>query len=545
MGFPRAPIPINRQALSGSEAPCLQWNHTETRVFVSTPSGVIGIHVQDASENVTRKYLHKDHLGSIVAVSGAKAAGNIALLLAEYSFDSWGKHRNVSDWSPMSGGSSASTTASADRGYTGHEMLDAVGLVHMNGRIYDSNIGRFLSADPIVQAPSDLQSYNRYAYVRNNPLTLTDPSGFSWWSKNVTRKVSDFSKKYWKTITTVVISVGATVVAGIITAPAGPIISGMISGFAGGFSAGFAGSLLHGGSIGDALKTGNEAGIKGEIIGGAIGLVSHYFQTFAQLTLTIKIAQAAAHGAATAAVEAAYGGSWEASFFAGFGGSMTGQFMSKSTIAWKTTAGALVGGTVSEIGGGKFANGALTGALTAMTAAASGAAARRMGIGPNGPRGPAGFDVSDRGNYRISIYPARRHPGIYEQLDEAINALDSMQKVSDLVGYLEVAANAGTGNLSGAAVAWMKTELSMDLTKFMAGGGSLAIKAIGNQVGWNVSVQKIRVEYRFFGGKTIIPESGWHKLSIGALNSYERGLYPTYREAYRAGQFYLNEIDGI
>ena len=50
----------------------------------------------------------------------------------------------------------------------------------MNGRIYDALLGRFLSADLVVQAPANLQSYNRYSYVMNNPLTLTDPSGFSW-----------------------------------------------------------------------------------------------------------------------------------------------------------------------------------------------------------------------------------------------------------------------------------------------------------------------------------------------------------------------------
>ena len=65
------------------------------------------------------------------------------------------------------------------RGYTGHEMLDDLGLVHMNGRIYDPLIGRMLSADEIVQYPSDLQSYNRYSYVRNNPLAFIDPSGFA------------------------------------------------------------------------------------------------------------------------------------------------------------------------------------------------------------------------------------------------------------------------------------------------------------------------------------------------------------------------------
>jgi len=42
----------------------------------------------------------------------------------------------------------------------------------MNGRIYDSLIGRFLSPDPTLQFPGDLQSYHRYAYVLNNPLQV-------------------------------------------------------------------------------------------------------------------------------------------------------------------------------------------------------------------------------------------------------------------------------------------------------------------------------------------------------------------------------------
>jgi RHS repeat-associated protein len=52
-----------------------------------------------------------------------------------------------------------------DRGFTMHEHLDEMGVVHMNGRIYDPLIGRFLSADPFIQVPGMLQSYNRYAYV--------------------------------------------------------------------------------------------------------------------------------------------------------------------------------------------------------------------------------------------------------------------------------------------------------------------------------------------------------------------------------------------
>jgi RHS repeat-associated protein len=65
-----------------------------------------------------------------------------------------------------------------DRAFTGHEQISELGgLVHMNARLYDNQIGRFLSADTIIQAPNDSQSYNRYSYVRNNPLMYTDPSG--------------------------------------------------------------------------------------------------------------------------------------------------------------------------------------------------------------------------------------------------------------------------------------------------------------------------------------------------------------------------------
>ena len=67
----------------------------------------------------------------------------------------------------------------SDKLFTGHEHVDAVGLIHMNGRAYDPELGRFLSVDPFIQAPTNSQSLNPYSYVMNNPLSGTDPTGYA------------------------------------------------------------------------------------------------------------------------------------------------------------------------------------------------------------------------------------------------------------------------------------------------------------------------------------------------------------------------------
>jgi hypothetical protein len=50
----------------------------------------------------------------------------------------------------------------------------------MNGRVQDAITGRFLSADPYGTEMGMTQSFNRYSYVINNPMSYTDPSGFKW-----------------------------------------------------------------------------------------------------------------------------------------------------------------------------------------------------------------------------------------------------------------------------------------------------------------------------------------------------------------------------
>lgn len=189
----------NTAAAGAAEA----WKLKKIRLYVPGPDGMIGSREFDVGPAIgtgSEKALvyHYDHLGSIESIT---PFGSTAVTLAadsggkpgRYSEDAWGQRRNPFTWAgkPDVTGGNKSDDGHADsltpRGFTGHEMLDDLGLVHMNGRIYDPLLGRMLSADILVQAPGNLQAYNRYSYVFNNPLSYTDPSGF--------KTISDYEKE--------------------------------------------------------------------------------------------------------------------------------------------------------------------------------------------------------------------------------------------------------------------------------------------------------------------------------------------------------------
>jgi RHS repeat-associated protein len=123
------------------------------------------------------RYVHGDHLGSTVAVvaDDDPGAGLKAKVKEVRSYDAFGLTRNP-DW--KSGSYATVQTALVGQGYTGHNDDPELGLIDMKGRIYDPKLGRMLSADPLVSDPAATQPWHPYAYVDNNPLRDTDPSGY-------------------------------------------------------------------------------------------------------------------------------------------------------------------------------------------------------------------------------------------------------------------------------------------------------------------------------------------------------------------------------
>ncbi len=152
---------------------------TLTTTKTSLNRNAMHVKVVGATTEEFFEYAHRDHLGSIEVVTDDD--GNV---LDNLSYENFGS-RKKKDWTAniLSTELDALLDVATDharkaRGFTGHEHLDRTGFIHMNGRVYDPVMGRFLSPDPLVQFPTFSQSWNRYSYVNNSPVSFTDPSGF-------------------------------------------------------------------------------------------------------------------------------------------------------------------------------------------------------------------------------------------------------------------------------------------------------------------------------------------------------------------------------
>ncbi|WP_444909758.1 FG-GAP-like repeat-containing protein [Microbulbifer sp. TRSA005] len=277
-------------------------------------------------------FLYKDHLGSMDLITDK--AGKV---VQEMSFDAWGQRRNSANWNALSLTALSNFDHSrTTRGYTGHEMLDEVGLIHMNGRIYDPRLGRFMQADLIVDGKFNTQGYNRYSYGKNSPLSGVDPSGYGFFSE----VFDDILGITESSILNAVAQAAACYYGG----PAGCAAYAAAS------------AKGHGASWGDAFKA------------GAIAYVSAY--AFGEIGTgyeagAISLGEAALYsGLVGGTMSVLQGGKFGHGFVSAGAMAATGPLIGNiGNRAARVTGRAILGGTISKLTGGKFANGAATGAF--------------------------------------------------------------------------------------------------------------------------------------------------------------------------------------
>lgn len=312
--------------------------------YIFANGGMIAIYEQSNKNGNKLCYVHKDHLGSVQAYTNEQGA-----LIGEMSYDAWGRRRNPVNWEYYT--NLVDANAWHPRGFTGHEHLDIFEMINMNGRMYDPILGRFLSPDPFVQAPDYTQGLNRYVYCVNNPLSLVDPSGYSWFSKN------------WKSLTSAVVGISVACLTG---GTATPLVSPIIAGALGGMASGVTFAVLNGANNMGIAKSAIQGGLWGGIsagtangIGTVVEKIPGKYQFIAKLSL---------HSSSQALIEGAKGGNIKHGFFSGAASALGGFAISKYGNNWgmagKVAINAVIGGTASQIGGGKFTNGAITGAYS-------------------------------------------------------------------------------------------------------------------------------------------------------------------------------------
>jgi RHS repeat-associated protein len=253
-------------------------------------------------------------------------------------------------------------------------MLDDSGIIHMNGRLYDAELGRMLSADPYVQVPEYSQNFNRYSYVLNNPLNKTDPTGYSWLSKAF-HKIGAWVKENWRSIVSIALGallmftgVGAMLAGNLLFGAMGlqsvsvlafnATMGAITGGIMGAASAGLAG-----GDFGDILKGAAVGAVQGAISSGPL----HAMEGVRGL----EVAHVVGHGVTGGAANVAMGGKFQDGFLSAAAGAAAthtgiyGKFKGAGAInaAGRTAVAGIIGGTASALGAGKFANGAWTAAF--------------------------------------------------------------------------------------------------------------------------------------------------------------------------------------
>ncbi len=230
--------------------------------------------------------LHSDHLGSSTIIT--ESSGGVV---------------ESTEYNPFGTTRSHSGATLTNYKYTDQELDPETGLYNYGARYYDPMIGRFISPDPIVQAPFNPQSLNRYSYCVNNPLKYVDPSGYGWfsWIGDFFDSIGDIFTNIWHDPVRTCAIIAASAWAGwyaytlvsqalesvvvasfgfsaTTAAAVGEFGGSVAAGIAGGSVAGGMDAAFNGGDLFDGMIAGAKGGARSGAIAGGMKLAWNYMK---------------------------------------------------------------------------------------------------------------------------------------------------------------------------------------------------------------------------------------------------------------------------
>ena len=295
------------------------------------------------------QYFVADHLGSIAVATDA--SGNVVQRMV---YDPWGVQL-APDGSQLCG--AGPTT----RGYTGEEQMPLGCLVNLNARVYDPILGRFMSGDPVTGNIYDMQSLNRYGYVLNNPLSMTDSNGecpfclfFVYAALSILGGIEEYHLLHPLLQHTPLLGNLYVIALGVFCGPGAPLCAVEAAGEVAG---------VESGSVGAGLK----AFVLSYAESSAFNFVGGRLQASHLSKVDFTAAAVLSHGLIGGTLSVAQGGGFGSGFIAAGIDELAAPYIEESTggnPGLGAIESAIVGGTVSILGGGKFGNGAVTGAFS-------------------------------------------------------------------------------------------------------------------------------------------------------------------------------------
>ncbi|MDP3723997.1 MAG: RHS repeat-associated core domain-containing protein, partial [Candidatus Omnitrophota bacterium] len=331
------------------------------------PDGTTTKYVFAGSQRIAAKestgalrFYHTDHLGSSNVIT-----------------DSTGTVIELAEYTPYGSLNRREGSVTVPQKFTGQRLDTTTGLYFYNARYYDPSLGRFIQADPVVPVPGDPQALNRYSYVRNNPLTYTDPSGHGW-------------RKIFGWVSTAL---------SFLLPPLAPF-----------FMAANIGLGLY-----DAARTGNWMGFIGSTVGSLVGsAIGGGLGQQMSLGITNTIGSSALQTGLSGFLSGAISGAAEfglAGFGAGFGGALGGGASLSEAFQAGGLSAAISGGFGAAIQGSYLGGlqGALHGNSIERIAGAQGYTLVPMGSmgGPMDPAGTGAASATATRQQMGNIHPAR------------------------------------------------------------------------------------------------------------------------------------------
>ena len=179
---------VGEYKYDGSEHRVKKITATETTIFVYNVAGKLVAEYSTAtSTNPTISYISKDALGSPRVITDGNGQ-----VISRRDFMPFGEDLNVGVGQRINA-QKYNVADGIRQGFTGYEKDQETNLSYAKARYYNNQVGRFTAVDPMLTSgrSSNPQTFNRYVYVSNNPITSVDPSGKCCTKQDVKQIVID------------------------------------------------------------------------------------------------------------------------------------------------------------------------------------------------------------------------------------------------------------------------------------------------------------------------------------------------------------------